>query len=136
MAHRVPMLWLLDKAFILFHTLLILFNLSGWAWRRTRKANLISLILTAVSWFGLGVFYGIGYCPCTEWHWQIRERLGDRDLPDSYLKFLIDSLTGWNVNAQWVNTFAVLGLVASLVASVTLNIRDFRKRGRAKNDNC
>lgn len=72
------MLWLrlLDVAFFAFHTVLVLFNLLGWVWRPTRRWNLITLGVTACSWFVMGLWYGIGYCICTDWHWQVRRELG------------------------------------------------------------
>ncbi|HPF94086.1 MAG TPA: DUF2784 family protein, partial [Tenuifilaceae bacterium] len=68
---QVMVYMLLDVFFVAFHTLLIAFNLFGWIWWRTRKANLITLLLTGLSWIGLGLFFGIGYCPLTDWHWQV-----------------------------------------------------------------
>src|SRR5262249_8135894 len=64
------MLDVLDKAFLVFHTALVLFNMFGWAWRRTRVLHLVTLGATAFSWFVLGAFYGWGYCLCTDWHFQ------------------------------------------------------------------
>jgi hypothetical protein len=88
----------LDKFFFVFHSTWIVFLLFGWAWRKTRRANLAVIVLTAFSWFILGIWYGYGYCPSTDWHWMVRVRLGYKDLPNSYTKFLVDSLTGWNVS--------------------------------------
>lgn len=112
----------LDQFFFIFHALLIAFSLCGWLWKKTRRANLIVLLLIASSWFILGLWYGLGYCPCTDWHWQVRMKLGHYDMPTSYVKFLLDSLTGLNLNARAVDiltlTFYVLALGASLVANV------------------
>ena len=69
-------LQILDYFFILFHSVLILFNIFGWIVPRWRFANLISLLLTAFSWFILGILFGIGYCPFTDWQWKVRELLG------------------------------------------------------------
>ncbi|MCC6694398.1 MAG: DUF2784 domain-containing protein [Candidatus Hydrogenedentes bacterium] len=121
----------LDIACILAHTSLIAFNLTGWTWRRFRKLNLFTLMLTAASWFGLGLWYGIGYCPLTEWHWQVRERLGEDDLPSSYLKYWTDRATGLDVNTTVVDAAAVIFFVAALIASITLNIRDWRGAKRS-----
>jgi hypothetical protein len=118
----------LDYFCLVFHTLLILFNLFGWAWRRVRRLHFVSLALTLGSWLGLGMWYGIGYCPLTDWHWQIREARGDTDLPFSYLKFLVDELTGLDVNARLLDTTAVVLLAVVVPLSVALNIRDFRSR--------
>ncbi|MCK4992787.1 MAG: DUF2784 family protein, partial [Bacteroidales bacterium] len=78
----------LDIFFTFFHTCLVIFNLFGWIWKKTRRLNLICLLLTAASWFILGIFYGLGYCPLTDWHFNILRKLGHTDLPDSYLSFL------------------------------------------------
>ena len=116
----------MDIACILVHTGLIAFNMTGWAWRQLRKLNLFTLLLTAASWFGLGLWYGIGYCPLTEWHWRVRERLGEEHLPASYLKYWIDRATGLDVNPTVVDTAALVFFVAALIMSIALNIRDWR----------
>ena len=118
----------LDKFFFIFHSALILLILFGWIWRKTRIANLIVVLLTAFSWFILGIWYGFGFCPSTEWHWQVRMKLGHYDMPSSYTKFLIDSLTGMDVNEKLVDIFAVLFLTLALFASVLTNVRDWRKK--------
>lgn len=120
----------LDKFFFVFHSSLILFNLFGWLWKKTRLANLVVILMTVFSWTVLGIWYGFGYCPSTDWHWQVRMKLGIHDLPSTYTKFLIDSLTGSNVNEKLVNVFAVSFLLLALVASVFTNLRDWRKKHR------
>jgi len=118
----------LDNFFFVFHSCLIIFNLLGWIWRKTRKANLIVLLLTAMSWFFLGIWYGFGYCPSTDWHWQVRAKLGHGEMPPSYLTFLVQSLTGLEVNKTAVDVMAVLFLFLALFASVWTNVRDREKR--------
>jgi len=124
------MLKLLDFFFLLFHTVLILFNLFGWIFRKTRKLNLITLTLTGASWFILGIFYGMGYCPLTDWHFQVLIKTGHTDLPDSYTKYLADRLTGLDFNQDLINTVTLLSLIAAFAISVYLNIRDFRRKVR------
>ncbi|MFQ5648405.1 MAG: DUF2784 domain-containing protein [bacterium] len=118
---------LLDTFFFLFHTSVILFNLFGWLWRKTRKANLILLSLTALSWFGLGIWYGIGYCPCTDWHWQVRRKLGLQDMPNSYIKFLVDNATGLDVDAELVDVLTASLFFCAVLASVHANLRDWKR---------
>jgi len=102
-----------DYFFVVFHGCLTLFNLSGWVWRKTRRIHLVSICMTMLSWFGLGVFYGWGYCPCTEWHWQIKYKLGETDLPYSYVKYYVDKLTGFSWNPLAVDaTVVILGILA------------------------
>ncbi|MBC8436042.1 MAG: DUF2784 domain-containing protein [Bacteroidetes bacterium] len=119
---------ILDILFVVFHTALIIFNLFGWIWKKTRKANLITLLLTGASWFILGIFYGIGYCPMTDWHWAVLETLGNYGLPNSYITYLIHRLTGLTSNEQWVDAITV-GLFF-LALSISLYMNLFRKRNR------
>ncbi len=128
------MLVALDYLFLVLHTGLILFNLFGWAWRRTRPAHLACATLTLGSWIVLGFWYGFGYCPLTEWHWRVREGLGDSELPYSYLKFLFDRLTGLNVNARLVDAAAGASMAVVFPLSIALNIQDFRRRGASERD--
>jgi hypothetical protein len=76
-----------------------------------------------------GIWYGFGYCPCTDWHFQVRMKLGDFDLPYSYIKFCIDSLTGLDVNAELVNILTLTLFLLALMASIFVNIKDWRKKG-------
>jgi hypothetical protein len=118
----------LNIFFFVFHSAVIIFNLFGWIWKKTRLANLIVILLTAFSWTILGIWYGFGFCPCTEWHWQVRIKLGYFDMPSSYTKFLIDSLTGLDVKETLVDTLAVTLLALALVASVVMNVRDWKRK--------
>jgi hypothetical protein len=118
----------LNIFFFVFHTSLILFNLFGWIWQKTRFWNLVTLGLTAFSWFFLGIWYGFGFCPCTEWHWQVRIKLGLYDMPPSYIQFLIRELTGLQPNPQLVDSATLALLLLAIIFSVTFNIRDFRRK--------
>jgi hypothetical protein len=122
----------LDKFFFAFHSALMVFILFGWTWRKTRIANFIVILLTAFSWTVLGIWYGFGYCPSTDWHWQVRMKLGYTDLPSTYTKFLIDSLTGLNMNETLVDFFAVLFLLLALFASTYTNVRDWKRRRKRR----
>src|SRR5688572_27358109 len=117
---------ILNIAFFVFHTSWIAFNCFGWVWRRTRPAQLATVSLTALSWFGLGVWYGWGYCPCTDWHWQVRARLGFND-PPSYIHLLIHTVTGIDLDPDAADALAVLTLATSAVLGVLFTIRDRRR---------
>jgi hypothetical protein len=123
------MIWrLLDIFFVLFHTFIILFNLFGWIWKRTRKYNLILLLLTGGSWLFLGLLVGtLGYCPLTDWHFEVLEKLGHTDLPLSYIKYLADRLTGLNFSSSLVDNITLYSFLAALMISFYLNLRDYRK---------
>jgi hypothetical protein len=115
------MLRLVDVFFIYFHLVLSLFNLSGWIWPRTRRLHLITISLTAFSWLGLGLIYGIGYCPLTDWHWQVREKLGDPPMPHSYIKFIVDDFTGLDVDAVIVDWVTGISFAVAFLLSIYVN---------------
>ena len=118
----------LDIFFTVFHTGLVLFILSGWIWKKTRKIHLIVAFLIAGSWLILGIFYGLGYCPFTDWHFRILEKLGYRDLPTSYISFLVIRLTGLRPNQLLVDIFTAGGLILGVLGNVILTWRDCRQK--------
>ena len=115
------LLIVLDKFFIFFHTLLILFNLFGWVWKQTRKLNLIILLLVAFSWLVLGIWYGIGYCPLTDLHWNIKINLGQTDLPNSYIKYLVDFYFNLNIDPILVDYITAISFFCALMISIYFN---------------
>jgi len=117
------MLKLLDFFFIAFHSLLILFNLFGWIIRKTRILNLVTLSLTGISWFVLGIFYGIGYCPLTDWHFSILKKMGETDLPDSYISYLLMRFTGIRFRESAIDRLTLTLFLGAILISVFINIR-------------
>jgi hypothetical protein len=122
---------LLDYFLVAFHGSLVLFNLTGWIWKRTRRLHLAVISLTFLSWFGLGVFFGWGYCPLTDWHWQVKGKLGETNLPDSYIKYYMDGLMGVDSLPFAVDTATLVLALSALVLSCVLNWRDRHSRRRA-----
>jgi len=119
---------ILDNFFLIFHSAFTVFNVFGWIWRKTRRVHLVTMLLTALSWFVLGIWYGWGYCFCTDWHWQVRESLGNPIESYSYIHFLILEITGLDINPVTVD-YATLGVfMFCLVMTVYLNLRDLRRR--------
>lgn len=119
---------ILDIFFVAFHSFLILFNLFGWIWRRTRIWNLVTLLLTGASWVLLGRIVGVpGYCPLTDWHFAVLERLGRTDLPNSYVKYLADRITGLDFNSATVDKVTLYAFLTALIISLVLNIRQHVK---------
>ncbi|MBS1915575.1 MAG: DUF2784 family protein [Bacteroidetes bacterium] len=118
----------LNTFFFVFHSAFTLFNATGWMFRRTRKWNLVTLLLTAFSWFVLGIWYGWGFCLCTQWHWEVREHLGYHDQTNSYIHFLLLKLTGINFNIDMVEYTTLIVFIISFIISVWLNIRDWRQK--------
>jgi hypothetical protein len=126
------MLKLLDFFFIIFHTLLVFFNLFGWICRKTRLINLITLSLTGFSWFFLGIFYGFGYCPFTDWHFAVLEKMGEKDLPASYIEYIIERFLPVNVNSRMVDVFTLVLFLTALIITVVLNLWDYHNLRKKK----
>ncbi|MCW5515261.1 DUF2784 domain-containing protein [Muriicola sp. Z0-33] len=113
--------------FYVFHTVLIFFNLFGWIPARTRKLNLITLLATFASWIILGIWKGWGYCFLTDWHYDILRNLGEQDLPNSYIAFLVEKLSGWLPNADLINSLTLGLALLALACSLWVN---WRRSGR------
>lgn len=124
---------LLDCLFMIFHTTLIFFNMFGWIWKKTRIWNLVTILLTAASWLFLGMVTGSpGYCPLTDWHFRVLEKLGKTDLPLSYIKYLADRITGLDFNASLIDKVTLWALIAALTVSLVLNL--IKWTGRKRNN--
>jgi hypothetical protein len=121
----------LNIFFFIFHTAFTLFNMVGWAFAKTRKLHLITMLLTAGSWFGLGIWYGWGYCACTDWHWKVRDAMGYHDRSDSYIHFLLMKLTGINFDTKLVEQVSLIIFMVCFILTVWLTIRD-KKKNTAK----
>lgn len=112
----------LNIFFFMFHTAFILFVLFGWIWEKSRKIHLAALVFTAFSWFVLGIFYGFGYCFCTDWHWTVRYRLGYVDMPRSYINLLILTVTGRELNDTLVDVVTMAAFVGVSMLAVYLAV--------------
>ena len=120
------MLKFLDIFYTIIHLMIIGFNMFGWISPRTRKAHLITIAATAASWFILGIWFGWGYCPVTDWQWEVKEKLGERDLPASFITYFANKLTGKNFSDQLVNNVTLIIFVILII--ITLYVNFFRKR--------
>lgn len=118
----------LDVFFIVFHASLVVFNVTGWLFRKTRFLNLLTQTMTAFSWFFLGIWYGWGYCFWTDWHFKIRAILGYEDVSSSYIHFLILQITGLNLPEKPVMVLTMAIFLMAFTISIFLNARDYLKR--------
>jgi hypothetical protein len=112
-----------DVLCFVFHSAWTVFVLFGWLWTKARRVHLAAVLLTAFSWFGLGLWFGFGYCPFTDWHWQAREALGYKDIPTSYIAFLVNEPTGWAIDAHLVDMLTVAAFLIAAALSLYVNFR-------------
>lgn len=121
-----------DIFFVVFHTGVIFFNVFGWIWKKTRRWNLALLLLTGASWTLLGIFYGLGYCPLTDWHFDVLYKLGQTGLPNSYIHYLIERITGFHANPELVDQLTLYIFLAALVISLFANLFTRKTQVRRK----
>ncbi|TCD00161.1 DUF2784 domain-containing protein [Pedobacter psychroterrae] len=119
---------ILDYLLTLLHLLIVGFNLLGWIWPATRRAHFIVVVVTASCWLLLGIWYGIGYCPLTDWQWQLKEHLGEQGLPNSFIKYMVDKVSPVAVYSDTIDTLTAGGFAIAAFMSVYLNF--FRKKKR------
>ena len=115
------MLKLLDDIFLWMHLIIIFFNLFGWIWIRTRKIHLIVLAGTLFSWLVLGLKFGIGYCFLTDWHWDIKMKLGEVNLPNSFIKYFLDQYTFINISVETVDLITAVSFILVILIAIYLN---------------
>jgi ABC-type antimicrobial peptide transport system permease subunit len=112
-------LHLLDIILTLFHLVVIGFNLFGWIWKP--RLHLILVLLTAGCWFILGIWFGWGYCPITDWQWQTKEKLGEQDLPNSFIKYYADKISGQSIDPSLIDTLTAVCFFIATIITVYVN---------------
>lgn len=117
------MLESLDIFFHILHLSIIVINVTFWTSFRTLIIAQITMGLTLISWLGFGQVYGFGYCFLTDWHWQVKEKLGDNNLPASYVKLVIDRTLGVDSDPALIDQWTIGILVFSLMGCLIQTIR-------------
>lgn len=109
---------LLDIALHGLHVAVISLCLLGWAvpWLRDAQAGIV--VAVALSWFVLGLRWGIGYCLLTDLQWKVKRALGHQALPASYVKYAIDGLAGTDVSPRFIERFVAWGFLFSALAAL------------------
>ena len=115
------MLRLLDFLLTIIHLSIVFFNLFGWIPKKWRKAHFISVVLTASSWFILGIWFGFGYCPFTDWQWQVKERLGETNLPPNFVEYFAEKITKQDFSPELVANVIAFSFAAAALISIYVN---------------
>ena len=84
------------------------------------------IILVLVAWLGIGYFKGvIGYCPLTDWHWDVKCALGQRGIPNSFIEYMLEKILGVDLNSKDVDIGTATGLIISVLATIYVNFRGY-----------
>jgi hypothetical protein len=86
------------------------------------------LLLTGASWFVLGLFYGIGYCPLTDWHWQVLSELGTYPTENSYVQYFFRRTLNMKISVEFADGLTVMAFFLALCCSLIVNFRSIFKK--------
>jgi hypothetical protein len=71
--------------------------------------------------FNRCIWYGIGYCPVTDLQWHVKEKLGEINLPSSFIQYYADKIAAHPVSASLIDTLTALSFFLAAAISVYLN---------------
>lgn len=111
----------LDYFFTFLHLLIIGANLFAWAWHKTQKLHLYIVGTTLFCWLILGIWHGIGYCPITDWQWQVKTKLGEVNLPNSFVKYYLDKISEKSIPDATVDMITLVAFLIAIVCSIKVN---------------
>ncbi|MGQ5523628.1 DUF2784 family protein [Chitinimonas sp. PSY-7] len=114
--------FLLNGLFHVAHITIILFVMMGWLFKPLLPFHLALTLLTLGSWFILGRWLGVGYCPVSDWHWKVKAALGAGRPNGTYIYFVLKNITGIELNVDIVDKMVVIGTIAIAGISLILNL--------------
>jgi Protein of Unknown function (DUF2784) len=113
----------LNGLFHVVHLSVIGFVLIGWIFPALLMPHLVLMMLTLGSWFVLGRWFGSGYCPISDWHWKIKEALGEGRPTGTYIHLVLQKLLGRELNSDFVDKAVVITTIVIFCISLALNLR-------------
>jgi len=92
----------------------------GWLFCETRLAALLLQAAIASSWLVIGPLSGkpVGYCLVTDMQWRVRRGIGQPERSGGYVKFLLDGLSGRDLDAALVDRWTARAFFACLGANL------------------
>ena len=108
------MLSVLDIFLNIVHVIIVAFCVTGWIEQRWRKVHLVVLAVILFSWVVLGIWKGWGYCMLTDIQWHIKHRLGQQNLPDSFIKYMVDKVAGKDIPSSLINPVVLCVFFSSI----------------------
>lgn len=126
------LLLLLDHGLSLLHVAVVLGILTLWVPRATRRVHLLLIGVTALSWFGLGLVHGLGYCFLTDWQWEVKHWRGEAGLPGSFIHYALTRWLGLTLRATTTDVLTALGFGLAACLSLWVNLATRRQRSRQR----
>jgi Protein of Unknown function (DUF2784) len=110
-----------DRGLYLLHLSTTTTIIFGWIPPATRMINWYLIVATFVSWLGLGLVFGFGFCLFTDIQSRIRRRLGAGEPMESFMKDVLDRVTGRDLNPVHVEIGTQIVFYFSAIASFYVN---------------
>ena len=114
---------LIDGLFHSVHIFIILFVATGWIFSALLPYHLALISLTLACWFILGIWFGFGYCPISDWHWKFKGAVGEGRPDGSYIYVVLQRFSQRKLNAAVVDKVVLIGTLAIMGISLFLNLR-------------
>ncbi len=114
-------LMFMDYMLHLVHLSIMLICIVGWMFEPIRTLHLLVIVLVAISWFGLGKFFGYGYCILTDTQWRVKRKLGQEPYTESYVKYILDKVTGRDIDKKVTTGLTLYTYAGAVVLSLTVN---------------
>jgi len=110
-----------DYLLHMVHLSVMFICLVGWMFEPTRILHFALIVLVAVSWFGLGKFFGYGYCVLTDTQWRVKRMLGQEPHTESYVKYVADKVTGRDIDIKITDRLILYSYVGAVILSLVVN---------------
>ena len=112
-------LLLADWFLNILHFAIVAMLCFGWMSKRTRKFHRILISVVTLCWLAIGPLFGkaVGWCPVTDWAWQVRRARGETDLEYGYINYLTEKVGIYMSNQT---TDIAVGIIFAFIWVMTL----------------
>lgn len=74
----------------------------------------------------MGLFYGFGYCFLTDWHYEVRLKIG-KNMSNSFIAFILNDCFGFGVDEYLIDVVTGITFFLIFFVSIFLNINNYFK---------
>lgn len=113
----------LNALFHLLHLGIILFVMLAWSVPVLLPWHLLLTSLTLVCWFVLGLWLGIGFCPLSHWHWQLKQEHDSGRPRESYIHYVVQKASGRQFEGDLLDRLVVACTLLLFCVSVWRNLQ-------------
>ena len=118
-----------DHLLNFFHLAIVFFLVFGWISVRTRNLHRFAVGVTILLWVAVAELMGkkLGYCPVTDWHWDVKRLRGETDLPPSYIDYSLQKI-GVHLPPERADQIVMVVFGVIVVLTLALWVRERRQK--------